>query len=52
MRILIDDKPVEALTREQEKTFLLSKVQEAVKGRVLTPGKPPRFSSSRPSAGS
>ena len=37
MRILIDDKPVEALTRKQEKTLLLSKVQEAVKGRVLTP---------------
>jgi flagellar biosynthesis protein FliQ len=37
MRILIDDKPVEALTRKQEKTFFLAKVQEAVKGRVLTP---------------
>jgi hypothetical protein len=37
MRILIDDKPVEALTRKQEKTFFLAKVQEAVKGRILTP---------------
>ena len=37
MRILIDDKPVEAITRKQEKTFFLAKVQEAVKGRILTP---------------
>jgi uncharacterized membrane protein len=37
MRILIDDKPVETLTPKQEKTFFLAKVQEAVKGRVLTP---------------
>jgi hypothetical protein len=37
MRILIDDKPVAGLTPKQEKTFLLSKVQEAVKGRILTP---------------
>lgn len=37
MRILIDDKPVDRLTPKQEKTFFLSKVQEAVKGRVLTP---------------
>ena len=37
MRILIDDKPVDGLTPKQEKTFFLSKVQEAVKGRVLTP---------------
>jgi hypothetical protein len=37
MRILIDDKPVAGLTPKQEKTFFLSKVQEAVKGRILTP---------------
>jgi flagellar biosynthesis protein FliQ len=37
MRILIDDKPVETLTPKQEKTFFLAKVQEAVKGRILTP---------------
>jgi len=37
VRILIDDKPVDGLTPKQEKTFFLSKVQEAVKGRVLTP---------------
>ena len=37
MRILIDDKPVDGLTPKQEKTFFLSKVQEAVKGRILTP---------------
>jgi hypothetical protein len=37
MRILIDNKPVDGLTPKQEKTFFLSKVQEAVKGRVLTP---------------
>ena len=37
MRILIDDKPVDGLTPKQEKTFFLSKVQEAVKGRVLAP---------------
>src|SRR5579883_188421 len=37
MRILIDNKPVDGLTPKQEKTFFLSKVQEAVKGRILTP---------------
>lgn len=37
MRILIDDKLVDGLTPKQEKTFFLSKVQEAVKGRILTP---------------
>jgi hypothetical protein len=37
MRILIDDKPVDGLTPKQEKTFFLSKVQEAVKGRILAP---------------
>jgi flagellar biosynthesis protein FliQ len=37
MRILIDDKLVETLTPKQEKIFFLAKVQEAVKGRVLTP---------------
>jgi hypothetical protein len=37
MRILIDDKPVDGLTPKQEKTFFLSKVQETVKGRILTP---------------
>jgi hypothetical protein len=43
MRILIDDKPVEALTPRQEKTFFLSKVQEAVKGRVYTPAEATDF---------
>jgi hypothetical protein len=37
MRILIDDKPADGLTPKQEKTFFLSKVQETVKGRILTP---------------
>lgn len=37
MRILVDDKPVARLTPKQEKTFFLSKVQEVVKGRILTP---------------
>ena len=37
MRILIDDKPVDGLTPKQEKTFFLTKVQEAVKGRILSP---------------
>jgi hypothetical protein len=37
MRVLVDDKPVDALTPKQERTFFLSKVQEEVKGRILTP---------------
>jgi hypothetical protein len=37
MRILIDDKPVAGLTPKQEKTFFLSKAQEVVKGRILSP---------------
>jgi hypothetical protein len=37
MRILINDKPVEALTSKQERDFMLSKVQQDVKATVLTP---------------
>lgn len=37
MRVLVDDKPVDALTAKQEGTFFLSKVQEEVKGRILAP---------------
>jgi hypothetical protein len=37
MRIVIDDKPVDALTAKQRDSFFLSKVQEEVKGRILTP---------------
>jgi hypothetical protein len=37
MRVLINDKPVEALTPKQERDFMLSKVQQDVKAAVLTP---------------
>ena len=37
MRILINDKPVDALTPKQERGFMLSKVQQDVKATVLTP---------------
>ncbi len=37
MRILINDKPVEALTPRQEKSFMLSRVEQEVKAIVLTP---------------
>ncbi len=43
MRILIDNKSVDGLTPKQEKTFFLSKVQEAVKGRILTPDQATRI---------
>ena len=37
MRILINDKPVDALTPTQEKSFMLSRVEQEVKAIVLTP---------------
>jgi hypothetical protein len=37
MRILINDKPVEALTPRQEKSFMLSRAEQEVKAIVLTP---------------
>ncbi len=37
MRILINDKPVDALTPKHEKSFMLSKVQQDAKATVLTP---------------
>ena len=37
MRILINDKPVDALTPKQEKSFMLSRVEQEVKAIVLTP---------------
>ena len=37
MRILIDVKPVDQLTPKQDSSFFLAKVQEQVKGRILTP---------------
>jgi hypothetical protein len=35
MRVVIDDKPADALTPKQESSFFLSKVQEEVTGRIL-----------------
>lgn len=43
MRILIDDKAVDGLTAKHEKAFFLSKVQETVKGRILTPAEATRI---------
>jgi hypothetical protein len=37
MRILINDKPVDALTPRQEKSFMLSRAEPEVKATVLTP---------------
>jgi hypothetical protein len=37
MRIVVDDKPVEALTPKQERGFMLGKAQDDVRGTVLTP---------------
>src|SRR5947207_14655844 len=37
MRILIDDKPVDGLTAKRERSLMLGKVQDSVKGTVLTP---------------
>jgi len=37
MRILIDDKPADRLTPKQDGSFFLSKAQEQVQGRILTP---------------
>jgi len=37
MRILINDKPVAALTPKQEKSFMLSRAEPEVKATVLTP---------------
>jgi len=36
MRILINDKPVDALTPKQEKSFMLSRIEPEVKAIVLT----------------
>ena len=37
MRVLINDKPADALTPKQEASFMLSKVQQDVKSTVLAP---------------
>jgi hypothetical protein len=37
MRILINDRPVDALTPKQERSFMLAKVQQDVKATVLAP---------------
>lgn len=37
MRILIDDKPVDALTPKRERSLMLGRTQDDVKGAVLTP---------------
>jgi hypothetical protein len=37
MRILIDDKPVDALTPKRERSLMLGRAQDDVKGAVLTP---------------
>jgi hypothetical protein len=37
MRILINDKPIDALTPTQEKSFMLSRVEQEVTAIVLTP---------------
>ena len=37
MRVLINDKPVDALTTKQDASFMLSKLQQDVKATVLTP---------------
>ena len=37
MRILIDDQPVDGLTAKRERSLMLGRVQDEVKGTVLTP---------------
>ena len=37
MRILIDDKPVDGLTAKRERSLVLGRAQDEVKGAVLTP---------------
>jgi hypothetical protein len=37
MRILINDEPADSLTAKQEKSFMLSRVEQEVKAIVLTP---------------
>jgi len=43
MRILINDKPVDALTPKQEKSFMLSRVEPEIKATVLTPAEATEF---------
>jgi hypothetical protein len=43
MRILINDKPVDALTPKQEKSFMLAHVEPEVKAAVFTPAEATEF---------